>query len=341
MVHPGERRARRFARAGDHHALGRVPSSTSPTRSRCSRPVISLSSALYSYLADAGAAPVRSRASPGRPTWRPPARRSSATRASGCSWTTAPARRAPARSERPGSSTRWPGRCPGAPDHVVAGRQGRPTPSRAARPRPPPTSPIRRRARARRCRAPVTRTPGRRSPPTTGSRSRPARAWASRPRRWRGPRRRGRVEPGPRLRSSARDTDLQVTLSEVRPTGRRRTSRTAGCAPRTATSSRAARPPSTRCRRTAPRRREDAARPGGARARADLPGRPRFRAGSRVRVGVLAVGGDRPRWSFATLDRGRTRTPSPSAARGPPASCSRARRRAAQGTPLPPPTALR
>ena len=32
-----------------------------------------------------------------------------------------------------------------------------------------------------------------------------------------------------------------------------------------------------------------------------------FRAGSRIRVTVQATGGDRPRWDFATLDRGRTR----------------------------------
>jgi hypothetical protein len=30
-----------------------------------------------------------------------------------------------------------------------------------------------------------------------------------------------------------------------------------------------------------------------------------FRAGSRIRVTVQAVGGDRPRWDFATVDNGR------------------------------------
>ncbi|WP_410959748.1 hypothetical protein, partial [Salmonella sp. SAL4356] len=32
-----------------------------------------------------------------------------------------------------------------------------------------------------------------------------------------------------------------------------------------------------------------------------------FRAGSKIRVTVQAVGGDRPRWDFDTIDKGSTR----------------------------------
>jgi len=38
-----------------------------------------------------------------------------------------------------------------------------------------------------------------------------------------------------------------------------------------------------------------------------FPVDPAFRAGSRIRVTVQAPSGDRPRWSLATLERGRTR----------------------------------
>ena len=66
-----------------------------------------------------------------------------------------------------------------------------------------------------------------------------------------------------------------------------------------------------------------------------------FRAGSRIRVTVQATGGDRPRWDFATLDRGRTRnTIALGGARAsslvlPVLAGARA------GAPLPAPTALR
>ena len=68
-----------------------------------------------------------------------------------------------------------------------------------------------------------------------------------------------------------------------------------------------------------------------------------FRAGSRIRVTVQAVGGDRPRWAFATR-RPRPHPQHGHAGRraGLAASCCPVLAGAtAQGTPLPPATALR
>ena len=67
-----------------------------------------------------------------------------------------------------------------------------------------------------------------------------------------------------------------------------------------------------------------------------------FRAGSRIRVTVQAVGGDRPRWAFSTLDRGRTRnTVTLGGARASRLVLPVLAGATAQGTPLPPATALR
>ena len=67
-----------------------------------------------------------------------------------------------------------------------------------------------------------------------------------------------------------------------------------------------------------------------------------FRAGSRIRVTVEAPGGDRPRWRFATVDRGRTRN---TVALGGPLASELVLPvvigATVQGTPLPPATALR
>jgi predicted acyl esterase len=67
-----------------------------------------------------------------------------------------------------------------------------------------------------------------------------------------------------------------------------------------------------------------------------------FRAGSRIRVSVQAPGGDRPRWDFDTVDRGTTRN---TIALGYPQASQLVlpvlRGADAQGTPLPPATALR
>ena len=88
----------------------------------------------------------------------------------------------------------------------------------------------------------------------------------------------------------------------------RPTCRTAGCGPRTASSTAAPRPRWTRCLRTCARMRRRC-REGPTRSCAcrSSPSAHAFRAGSRIRVTVQAVGGDRPRWAFSTVDRGRTR----------------------------------
>lgn len=104
------------------------------------------------------------------------------------------------------------------------------------------------------------------------------------------------------LRSSASDTDLQVTLSEIRPDGletyvqggwlrasHRRLDRRASTvlAPRHTHLERDARP-----------------LPAGRFTKVRVPLFPVahvFRAGSRIRIGLAAPGGDRTRWAFATL----------------------------------------
>jgi hypothetical protein len=107
------------------------------------------------------------------------------------------------------------------------------------------------------------------------------------------------------LRSSALDTDLQVTLSEVRPDGNETYVQNGWL--------------------RASHRKLDAARstvldPVPTHLRADAEPLPTatfsmvrvpifpvahaFRAGSRIRVTIAAAGGDRPRWDFATVDTG-------------------------------------
>jgi len=145
------------------------------------------------------------------------------------------------------------------------------------------------------------------------------------------------------LKSSARDTDLQVTLSEVRPDGAetyvqngwlRASQRKLYAARSTALN-----PVPTHLRRDAaalPRRRY---------ARVRVPIYPvghAFRAGSRIRVTVEAPGGDRPRWDFATVDRGRTRNAiALGGARASRLVLPIVAGATARGTPLPGPTALR
>jgi uncharacterized protein len=145
------------------------------------------------------------------------------------------------------------------------------------------------------------------------------------------------------LRSSARDTDLQVTLSEVRPDGAetyvqngwlRASQRKLDAARSTALN-----PVPTHLRRDAaalPRRRYALVR---------VPIYPvghAFRAGSRIRVTVEAPGGDRPRWDFATVDRGRARnTIALGGARASRLVLPVVAGATARGTPLPGPTALR
>jgi predicted acyl esterase len=145
------------------------------------------------------------------------------------------------------------------------------------------------------------------------------------------------------LKSSARDTDLQVTLSEVRPDGKEtyvqngwlRASHRKLDAGRSTPLD----PFPTHLAKDA------APLPRGRWSLVRVPIFPvahAFRAGSRIRVTVQATGGDRPRWDFATIDRGRTRN---TVSLGGRLASSLAlpviAGATAQGTPLPGATALR
>jgi len=67
-----------------------------------------------------------------------------------------------------------------------------------------------------------------------------------------------------------------------------------------------------------------------------------FRAGTRIRVTVQAPGGDRPRWAFATVDKGRTvNTIALGGGRASRLVLPVVAGATAQGTPLPAATALR
>jgi predicted acyl esterase len=67
-----------------------------------------------------------------------------------------------------------------------------------------------------------------------------------------------------------------------------------------------------------------------------------FRAGSKIRVTITATGGDRPRWEFATVDKGNARnTVSLGGARASSLVLPVIAGASAQGTPLPGATALR
>jgi predicted acyl esterase len=145
------------------------------------------------------------------------------------------------------------------------------------------------------------------------------------------------------LKSSARDTDLQVTLSEVRPDGNetyvqngwlRASHRKLD--PRRST---VLDPFPTHLRQDArrlPRRKFVLVRV------PIFPVAHAFRAGSRIRVTIAATGGDRPRWAFATVDHGRAHNTvllggtRPSSLVLPVVAGA-----TAKGTPLPAPTALR
>ena len=145
------------------------------------------------------------------------------------------------------------------------------------------------------------------------------------------------------LKSSRRDTDLQVTLSEVRPDGNetyiqngwlRASHRKLD--PRQST---ALDPFPTHLA-------QDAARlPKGRFALVRVPIFPvahAFRAGSRIRVTIQAPGGDRPRWEFATIDNGRARnTVALGGARASSLVLPVIAGATAKGTPLPGATALR
>jgi putative CocE/NonD family hydrolase len=110
------------------------------------------------------------------------------------------------------------------------------------------------------------------------------------------------------LKSSAANTDLQVTLSEVRPDGNetyvqngwlRASHRKLDAAKSTALDA----VPTHLLADAAPL-------PHGKYTLVRVPIFPvahAFRKGSRIRVTIEATGGDRPRWDFATIDHGTTR----------------------------------
>jgi uncharacterized protein len=145
------------------------------------------------------------------------------------------------------------------------------------------------------------------------------------------------------LKSSAPDTDLQVTLSEVRPDGRETYVQNgwlrASHRKLDARRSTAIDPFPTHLKRDA------APLPKGRFALVRVPIFPvahAFRAGSRIRVTVQAPGGDRPRWEFDTIDKGNARnTVSLGGARASSLVLPVIAGATAQGRPLPGATALR
>ena len=145
-------------------------------------------------------------------------------------------------------------------------------------------------------------TPGRHSPPTTGRRCPPPTGWPSR----RPPSRRRPPIVGPAsldlwLRSSAPKTDLQVTVTEVRPGATQEEYVTSGflrSSNRTLASSSTALDPVPTYLKS-----DRANLPAGKATLVRIPIDPiahSFRAGTRLRIVISAPGGDRPAWAFAT-----------------------------------------
>lgn len=144
------------------------------------------------------------------------------------------------------------------------------------------------------------------------------------------------------LKSSAKDTDLQVTLTEIRPDGKetyvqngwlRASHRKLG------SDSTALQPVPTHLKKDA------APLPSGKYTLVRVPLLPvahAFRAGSRIRVTLEAPGGDRPRWAFATIEKGKTKnTVALGGARASKLVLPVLDGANAKGTPLPAPTTLR
>jgi predicted acyl esterase len=145
------------------------------------------------------------------------------------------------------------------------------------------------------------------------------------------------------LKSTARDTDLQVTLSEVRPDGNETYVQNGWLR----ASHRKLYPKLSTALDPFPTHLEEDAAPlpKGRYTLVRVPVFPvahAFRAGSRVRVTLEAVGGDRPRWDFDTVDKGTARnTVSFGGMRASRLVLPVVSGATAKGTPLPPPTALR
>ena len=145
------------------------------------------------------------------------------------------------------------------------------------------------------------------------------------------------------LSSTAKDTDLQVTLSEVRPDGNETYVQNGWLR----ASHRKLDPKRSTAIDPFPTHLASDAAPL-ARGTFNLvrvpifPVAHAFRAGSRIRVTVEAVGGDRPRWDFDTVDKGKTKNTVSLGGKQPsklvlPVVAGAT----AKGTPLPPATALR
>jgi len=144
------------------------------------------------------------------------------------------------------------------------------------------------------------------------------------------------------LKSSAKDTDLQVTLSEIRPDGQETYVQNGWLR----ASHRKLSPESTELSPDPTHLAQDAAPlPAGKFTLVRIPFFPvahAFRAGSRIRVTIEAPGGDRPRWKFATLENGTTKnTISLGGAQASKLVLPVWPGATAKGTPLPAPTALR
>jgi uncharacterized protein len=145
------------------------------------------------------------------------------------------------------------------------------------------------------------------------------------------------------LKSSRPDTDLQVTLTEVRPEGNETYVQNGWLrASHRKLNTRL----STVLDPFPTHLKSDAARlPAGAFALVRVPIFPvahAFRAGSRIRVTITAPGGDRPRWDFATVDNGSAHnTVALGGARASSLVLPVVARATAKGTPLPGATALR
>ncbi len=145
------------------------------------------------------------------------------------------------------------------------------------------------------------------------------------------------------VKSSARDTDLQVTLSEVRPDGNETYVQNGWLR---GSHRKLYRKRSTALDPVPTHLKKDAA-PLSKRhyvlVRVPIyPVAHAFRAGSRIRVTVQAPGGDRPRWDFDTVDKGNTHnTVALGGARASSLVLPVLAGATAKGTPLPPATALR
>ncbi|MBK5231628.1 MAG: CocE/NonD family hydrolase [Thermoleophilia bacterium] len=145
------------------------------------------------------------------------------------------------------------------------------------------------------------------------------------------------------LKSTAKDTDLQATLTEVRPDGQETYVQSGWLR---ASHRKLDKRQSTISNPFPTHFKKDAARlPKGKFSLVRIPvfaAAHAFRKGSKLRITVSAVGGDRAIWHFATLDKGKTKNTILLGGKKPSRIVLPVLAGAdAQGTPLPAPTALR